>query len=128
MSMLLFIPDIQFALRLCKKGQGNLAFKNTFSAQIQNMSIGLGLPMLIKGLQTGEGVIIPASKIVSISSIFLMVGALILIGMTLVPLICNKNTKCQLDDLRGKILLGVTILLAILFIIISLKSNVFYKH
>ena len=52
----LSIPDLQYAVRMSKAGHGYVAINNSISAQILNISIGIGVPMLIKAMVTGSGV------------------------------------------------------------------------
>ena len=110
---MLSIPDLQYAISMTKLGHGYVAINNSISAQIFNICIGIGLPMLIKSIATGGGVEIPGHKLVGECSIFLAVGILVFIGMTLIPAYIKKEDKCTVDDIRGKILVVVAILLLI---------------
>lgn len=117
----LSIPDLQYAMRMSKAGHGYVAINNSISAQILNISIGIGVPMLIKALVLGEGVSISGHKLVGQCSIVLLVAILLFIGMTLVPTMIKKEDKCMVDDIRGKILIAVTILVLIVCLVISLR-------
>ncbi|KAK8823819.1 hypothetical protein WA538_001110 [Blastocystis sp. DL] len=121
---LLSIPNGQYAIEMTRKGHGATAINNTFSSQILNISLGLGLPLLIAGLKSGEGVVVPANKIVSWSAILLAMGSLAFIGMTLLPAMVKKLDSCTLSSLSGQILVGLTVTLMATFAIISLISSV----
>lgn len=109
---------------MTRKGHGATAINNTFSSQILNISLGLGLPLLIAGLKSGDGVVVPANKIVSWSAILLALGSLAFIGMTLVPAMVKKLDSCTLSSLSGQILVGLTVVLMATFAVISLISSV----
>ena len=119
---MLSIPDLQYAISMTKLGHGYVAINNSISAQIFNICIGIGLPMLIKSITTGGGVEIPGHKLVGECSIFLAVGILVFIGMTLIPAYIKKEDKCTVDDIRGKILVAVAILLLIVFVVLNLRK------
>lgn len=121
---LLSIPNGQYAIEMTRKGHGATAINNTFSSQILNISVGLGVPLLIAGVKSGEGVVIPANKIVSWSAILLALGSLAFIGMTLVPAMVKKLDSCTLSSLSGQILVGLTVALMVTFAIISLILRV----
>ena len=73
-----------------------MAISNSVGSQILNICIGLGLPWLIKGISTKEGVHIPGSGTVSKAGFLLGIGSLILIGITLGPALIYKENKCRL--------------------------------
>ena len=125
---LLSIPNGQYAIEMTRKGHGATAINNTFSSQILNISLGLGLPLLIAGLKSGEGVVVPANKIVSWSAILLAMGSLAFIGMTLLPSMVKKLDSCTLSSLSGQILVGLTVTLMATFAIISLISSVSHTN
>lgn len=118
----LSIPDLQYAVRMSKAGHGYVAINNSISAQILNISIGIGVPMLIKAMVTGSGVDISGFKLVGQCSIILSIAILLFIGMTLIPTLIKKEDKCMVDDIRGKILVVVTILLLIVCLVLSLRK------
>ena len=118
----LSIPDLQYAVRMSKAGHGYVAINNSISAQILNISIGIGVPMLIKAMVTGSGVDISGFKLVGQCSIILSIAILLFIGMTLIPSLIKKEDKCMVDDIRGKILVVVTILLLIVCLVLSLRK------
>lgn len=118
----LSIPDLQYAVRRSKAGHGYVAINNSISAQILNISIGIGVPMLIKAMVTGSGVDISGFKLVGQCSIILSIAILLFIGMTLIPTLIKKEDKCMVDDIRGKILVVVTILLLIVCLVLSLRK------
>ena len=118
----LSIPDLQYAMRMSTAGHGYVAINNSISAQILNISFGIGLPMLIKTIITGSGVDISGYKLVGQCSILLSIAILLFIGLTLVPTIIKKEDKCTVDDIRGKVLVAVTILLLIICLVLSLRK------
>ena len=118
----LSIPDLQYAVRMSKAGHGYVAINNSISAQILNISTGIGVPMLIKAMVTGSGVDISGFKLVGQCSIILSIAILLFIGMTLIPSLIKKEDKCMVDDIRGKILVVVTILLLIVCLVLSLRK------
>ena len=90
------IADVMQCYTVSKKGYGSMAISNSVGSQILNICLGLGLPWLIKGLMTGEGVAIPGNHIVAKAGFLLAIGSLILIGITLGPALIFKEDKCKL--------------------------------
>lgn len=90
------IADLMQCYAVSRKGYGSMAISNSVGSQILNICIGLGLPWLIKGLSTKEGVHIPGSETVSKAGFLLGIGSLILIGITLGPALIYKENKCRL--------------------------------
>ena len=118
----LSVPNGQYALEMTHKGHGATAINNTFSSQILNICVGLGLPLLIVGIRSGEGVTIPDHQVVAQTAIMLSLGSIAFIGMTLVPALIKKAKNCELSTLCGQILVGLTVLLMIFCIVISMRS------
>lgn len=116
------MPNGQYALEMTRKGHGATAINNTFSSQILNICVGLGLPLLIDGLRSGEGVTIPDHQVVAQTAIMLSVGSVAFIGMTLIPALIKKVKNCELSTLCGQILVGLTVLLMVFCIVISMRS------
>ena len=92
------IADIMQCYIVSRKGYGSMAISNSIGSQILNICVGLGLPWLIKGMLSGEGVWIPGSSTVSKAGILLAVGSLLLIGITLVPALIFKEDKARLGQ------------------------------
>ena len=90
------IADVMQCYAVSKKGYGSMAISNSVGSQILNICIGLGLPWLIKGLMTHEGVAIPGNNIVAKAGFLLAIGSLILSGITLGPALIFKEDKCKL--------------------------------
>ena len=78
------------------KGYGSMAISNSVGSQILNICIGLGLPWFIKGIISGEGVVIPGSQTVQKAGFILAIGSLILIAITLGPALIFRENKCKL--------------------------------
>ena len=119
----LIIPQGEYAMEMTRKGHGGTAINNTFSSQILNICVGIGLPMLIEGLKLHMGVAVPKHKIVAQASVMLSLGSLGFIGMTLVPALIKRETNCELSTLGGGILFFMTIALLALFVFISIRAK-----
>ena len=78
---------------------------------------------MIYGFATHEGLVVPSYKLVIQSVVMLSCAVIVFILMSLVPSIISKDKNCKLDDLRGKILGGITFILIIVFFVLSLKKQ-----
>ena len=83
-AFVLCMPDLKYDMDMTRKGHGYAAVNNAFSSQIMVMSLGFGLPVMIYGFLSGEGLIIPSYKLVIQSTIILCVGVILFILMLLV--------------------------------------------
>lgn len=122
-SAVLVIPQGEYALEMTRKGHGATAINNTFSSQILNICLGLGLPMLIEGIKLHAGVTVPQHKIVAQAAVLLSLGSIGFIGMTLVPALIRHETNCELSTMAGGILFFLTIALLALFVFISIRAK-----
>ena len=122
-AFVLCMPDMKYDLEMTRKGHGYAAVNNAFSSQVMVMSLGFGLPVMIYGFATHEGLAVPSYKLVIQSVIILSCAVIVFILMSLVPSIISKDKNCKLDDLRGKILGGITFILIIVFFVLSLKKQ-----
>lgn len=120
-SFMLCIPDMRYAMDMTRKGHGYVAINNSFSAQIMTMSIGFGLPTMIYGFRHHNICHIPAHLLVAEAVLFLGIGVMVFIGLTLIPALIKKEESCRLDDLRGKVLLATSIILIVIFIVASFR-------
>lgn len=120
-SFMFSIPDLRYAMDMTRKGRGNVAINNSFSAQILTITVGLGLPTLFYSLAHNNMCHIPSNLLVAEAALFLGIGAFVFIGMSLVPALIKKEETCKLDDLRGKILLVTSVILIIVFIVASFR-------
>ena len=88
------IADIMQCYIVSRKGYGSMAISNSIGSQILNICVGLGLPWIIKGFISGDGVWIPVSK----AGFLLALGSLLLIGITLIPALIFKEDKARLGQ------------------------------
>lgn len=114
------LPNLRYALTMIRKGRGANAINNTFSSQILNMGVGLGLPLMIRGMELNEGVLIPSSKLVANAAIALAIGSVIFIGMTLFPAIERKEADCTITKENGRVLVFMTIAILTVYVVVSL--------
>lgn len=121
-SFLLSIPDLRYAMDMTRKGHGSVAINNSFSAQTLTLSVGFGLPTMIYAFRQHNMCHIPAHLLVTEATLFLSIGVIVFIGLTVVPALIQKKDKCSLDDLRGKILLALTLILIAIYIVLSFKK------
>lgn len=114
------IPNIRYALTMIRKGRGANAINNTFSSQILNLGVGLGLPLMIRGMNLNEGVRIPSSKLVANAAIALACGSVTFIAMTLIPAVVNKESDCTITKKNGVVLVTLTAILLAVYLTVSL--------
>ena len=122
-AFVLCIPDMKYDLEMTRKGHGYAAINNAFSSQVMVMSLGFGLPVMIRGFASHEGLAIPSYKLVTQSVVMLSCAVIAFILMSLVPSLISRDKNCKLDDMRGKILGGITFILIIVFVVLSLRKQ-----
>lgn len=122
-AFVLCMPDLKYDMDMTRKGHGYAAVNNAFSSQIMVMSLGFGLPVMIYGFLSGEGLIIPSYKLVIQSTIILCVGVILFILMLLVPALISKDKNCKMDDFRGKVLGCLALILLGAFVYLSLAKR-----
>ena len=110
---------------MIRKGRGANSINNTFSSQILNLGVGLGLPLMIRGMNLNEGVRIPSSKLVANAAIALACGSVTFIAMTLIPAVVKKEPDCTITKTNGIVLVTLTAILLAVYLVSSLILHLY---
>ena len=70
------VPDALSSVLVAKMGQGNMAVANVLGSNVFNIFLGLGLPWMVKALQEGKAVVLPANEDV-VQPVIILLGYLV---------------------------------------------------
>jgi K+-dependent Na+/Ca+ exchanger-like protein len=92
------IPDLFSSVIVARQGRGDMAVSNAIGSNIFDVLVGLGLPLLIFMLISGENV--PTGGDITLSAIILFASVILLLLLLLV-------SKWRVGKLTGFILIGI---------------------
>ena len=69
------VPDALSSVLVAKMGQGNMAVANVLGSNVFNIFLGLGLPWMVKALDDGTPVVLPANEDV-VQPVIILLGYL----------------------------------------------------